>query len=81
MVSSLFGDQPVERILRPMRLRVPYVTSAVGVWTPDLRQPRGSNGALYGAKHWPSVLTAEAVYRIDGLEALLEVYGSKSCLA
>jgi ADP-ribosylglycohydrolase/protein-tyrosine phosphatase len=32
-------------------------------------------GQLYGAKHGLSSLPAEAVYRVDVLEALLEVYG------
>jgi ADP-ribosylglycohydrolase len=31
-------------------------------------------GQLYGAKHGLSVLPAEAVYRIDVREALLEVF-------
>jgi ADP-ribosylglycohydrolase/protein-tyrosine phosphatase len=32
-------------------------------------------GQLYGAKHGLSVLPAEAVYRVDVLEALLDLYG------
>ena len=32
-------------------------------------------GQLYGAKHGLGVLPAEAVYRLDVLEPLLEVFG------
>ena len=39
------------------------------------------SGQLYGAKHGLAALPAEAVYRLDVLEALLSFHGSKSCLA
>ena len=32
-------------------------------------------GQLYGAKHWLDALPAEAVYRVDVLEPLLELAG------